>query len=404
MSRTSKKLSIAAALAASGLIAACGGGGSSESTTNGSLKVSLTDAPACGFDAVNVTVSKVRVHQSASAGETEAGWSDITLASPKKINLLDLTNGVLDELGEVSLPSGSYTQIRLVLEENAAGKIANSVIPVGSTAEVALETPSAVRSGIKLINEFVVASDQKTELVLDFDACKSVVRKGNGGYLLKPVIKVVPGALNGIEGYITKEDLGANVLVTAQQNGTILSTTVPDKETGRFMLSRLIPGDYDVVITADGHATTVIGKVPVATTTSTVAVSSSGAPLDLQAAPSGSSRAINGTIGFSPAAIGEDIVSFAAAKQSFPSGQTVTVKYRGVDVSSGAYSLDNLPSVAPLYGQYSATLPINLAVQATTTPGTGKYAVGFGATGYQTKTETVDVTTADANVNVNLTK
>jgi hypothetical protein len=45
-----------------------GGGG----TPTGSLSVSLTDAPACGFDAVNVTVDKVRVHQSSSANENAA--------------------------------------------------------------------------------------------------------------------------------------------------------------------------------------------------------------------------------------------------------------------------------------------------------------------------------------------
>lgn len=39
-----------------------GGGGGSGSVQAGVLSVSLTDAPACGFDEVNVTVSRVRVH------------------------------------------------------------------------------------------------------------------------------------------------------------------------------------------------------------------------------------------------------------------------------------------------------------------------------------------------------
>ena len=50
-----------AAATAAALLAACGGGGSS-STAPGTLRVALTDAPACGFDQVNVTVQKVRVH------------------------------------------------------------------------------------------------------------------------------------------------------------------------------------------------------------------------------------------------------------------------------------------------------------------------------------------------------
>ena len=95
-------------------LTACGGGGGGSGAsstpapvaTAGTLSVSLTDAPSCGFDAVNVTVNKVRVNASASAGDTDTGWTDITLNPAKKINLLNLTNGVLESLGQASLPAG----------------------------------------------------------------------------------------------------------------------------------------------------------------------------------------------------------------------------------------------------------------------------------------------------------
>lgn len=61
--------------------AACGSGGDGNSAP-GVVAVSLTDAPACGFDAVTVTVSKVRIHQSDSASDNTAGWTDITLSPP----------------------------------------------------------------------------------------------------------------------------------------------------------------------------------------------------------------------------------------------------------------------------------------------------------------------------------
>ncbi len=69
-----------------------GGGGDSRSTqtpptTMGTLAVSMTEAPACGFDAV--TVNTVRVHQSAS--DTDAGLTGITLNPAMNINLLNLT-------------------------------------------------------------------------------------------------------------------------------------------------------------------------------------------------------------------------------------------------------------------------------------------------------------------------
>jgi len=44
-------------------LVACGGAGSSTSTAMGTLRVGITDVPACGFDHVKVTVLKVRIHQ-----------------------------------------------------------------------------------------------------------------------------------------------------------------------------------------------------------------------------------------------------------------------------------------------------------------------------------------------------
>ncbi len=98
-----------------------GGGGQP-----GVASVSVTDAPACGFDQVNVTVSKVRIHQSATAADTDAGWTDITLNPPRKINLLMLNdptqaNLALESLGEAPLAAGHYTQLRLVLEPKNDG-------------------------------------------------------------------------------------------------------------------------------------------------------------------------------------------------------------------------------------------------------------------------------------------
>jgi hypothetical protein len=390
-----KTLHQAGLLAGSALIAttlvACGGGGGgggsgtpTTTASTGTLSVALTDAPACGFDAVNVTVNKIRVNASSTASDTDGGWTDITLNPARKINLLNLTNGVLDTLGQTPLAAGHYSQLRLVLDANA-----NTVVPTGGT-EQALATPSAVQSGIKLSNEFDVAAGQQVDLVLDFDACKSVVTQGKGRYLLKPVVKVVPTAAVGISGVVATALLGSHVTVSAQQNGVEVGATVPNPTTGEFFVSHLAAGNYDVVITADNHAAGVVGAVPVAASGSTV-LSTATAPLDLPASAMGS---IAGTVTL-PANATE--AAYVAAKQTFAAGPTVTVKYAGADVSTGAYTIANLPVAAPRYAAYSATLPLSFATATTVLPGAGKYRVEAGGTGYATKAiDAIDISTANA--------
>ena len=176
-------------------LAACGGGDGSSgaSADSGTLRLAITDAPTCGYDAVNVTIQKVRVNQSSSASDTDSGWSEVVLSPARRVNLLTLTNGVLDELGQTPLPTGKYTQLRLVLADNdGTHPMANSVVPSGGT-ETALKTPSGQQSGVKANINIDIAANKMADFVLDFDACKSVVVAGSSGqYLLKPLVTVIP--------------------------------------------------------------------------------------------------------------------------------------------------------------------------------------------------------------------
>jgi hypothetical protein len=342
-----------------GFVTACGssddnGGGP------GSFIVSLTDAPACGFDQVNVTVSKVRVHQSSSADDTAAGWTDITVNPPRKINLLDFNDPTqpihVQPLGLAPLEAGHYTQLRLVLIPNSGSSpLANSIVLSGTTQEIPLDTPSGIQSGVKLVHQFTVNSGQRVDLLLDFDACKSIVQTGNGKYKLKPVIKVIPFVLNGIQGFIDKTL--TNVRVSAQQQGQIIRETVLNTTTGEFFLAHLDPGNYDVVISADSHATAVISGVPVASDTSITTLSTSGTPFTLA---SSATQNINGTVTLNPA--DDDAAVIVAAKQTLVPGPTVTVKSQVASVITsnppGDYSYAiTLPIGAPSLAAFGA-LPI----------------------------------------------
>lgn len=361
-------------------------GGSSDSQ-RGTLAVALTDAPACGFDAVNVTVSKVRIHQSSNATENEAGWEEIILDPARKINLLGLTNGVLIELGETPLAAGHYTQLRLVLAGNNGSTPANSVIPTGTSSELELKTPSAMQSGLKLIHEFDVNAEERVDLLLDFNACQSVVKRGNGDYLLKPVIRVIPFTANGIEGFVSPP---ANVTISAQQNGSVIRSTVANPSTGKFFISHLLPNTYDVVITAAGHATSVVTDVPIASITSTTVLSTFATPISLATS---ATHSISGTITLTPPIPSTTTVADITAKQDVTATTTVTVKSQTFDLLSNTYSLP-LPSAAPWLGSYGdGTLPMTLTEQ---TPAAGEYSIIAAAFGYQSQSIDKHIATGDA--------
>lgn len=396
---------LASALIVATLLAACGGDGYSDSTAgtnNGKLSVSMTDAPACGFDHVNVTVSKVRVNQSATASDTDSSWRDITLSPAKKIDLLSLQNGILTSLGETSLPAGHYTQIRLVLADNTSIPSANSVVESGSTTEVALDAPSAVQSGIKLNNEFDVAANVTTDLVLDFDACKSIVTQSNSGrYLLKPVISVTPKVTSGsIGGYLTPGL--SNAVVTVQQNGVVIKSTVPNQVSppgsgistvpGAFVLSPVPAGtNYTVVITSDAHATTVITGVPVTAGLDTQLSTGSGI-----APPPSAMGTVSGAV--SPA---NAQANLRALQTIATGGPTIEVGFKVADAITGAYTL-SLPVSGVSLGAYGS-LPI--AFSTTQMPIlVGKYTIEASATGYTKQTADVDLSRTNAAKNFMLTQ
>jgi len=365
------KLALGGLLAAG--LAACGGGGDGSASVAGSgtLRLALTDAPACGYDAVNVTVQKIRVNQNGGASDNDTGWSEIVLNPAKRMDLLKLTNGVLDELGQTPLPTGKYTQLRLVLAENDnARPLANSVVPTGS-AEVALKTPSGQQSGVKTNINIDIVANKMADFVLDFDACKSVVVAGGSGqYLLKPVVTVIPRYISGVAGFVNTAT--ANTSVSLQQGGVVVKATTPDSA-GKFLLQPVAPGSYTLVLTAPGRTTAVVTSVAVATDTVT-SVNASGTPFAL---PVSATANVNGN---APAD------TFVHALQPLTSGISVEVAGRFVNAASGTYAY-TLPVSAPLVAPYVAA-PTLLAFTADTAVA-GKYILKASQSGFTDKTVTL---------------
>jgi hypothetical protein len=249
-------------------IAGCGGG-SSESGT-GTLSLSLKDAPVQNtYQAVYVTISTVQVQK-----ENSTDWT--TVASPNATyNLLSLVNGIMESLGIEALSTGHYTQIRLFLgaspdnTKNILGNdhpYPNYMIDENNNA-LELKVPSGYQTGIKLVSGFDIEAGLTRDLVLDFDAQKSIVIAGNSGnILLKPTIKVI-GTVNnpvvtgtvfetdgttGIEGVSVTAQIYNPAATDPKDKVTINAGTITDAS-GNYKLIPDDAGPYNIVAYKDGY-------------------------------------------------------------------------------------------------------------------------------------------------------
>jgi hypothetical protein len=362
-------------------LAACGGGGGGSTAETGTLRLALTDAPACGYDAVNVTIQKVRVHQSSSASDSDGGWSEIVLNPAKRVNLLDLQNGLLEELGEMPLPTGKYTQLRMVLADNTgSGQPANSVVLTSDKSEVALKTPSGQQSGVKTNINIDIGANQMADFVLDFDACKSVVLAGGSDkYLLKPVVTVIPNYVSGVAGFVNPAIVTSGYTnVSLQKDGVVVKATTPVATTGKFLLRPVAPGSYTLVMTAPGRTTAVVTGVTVAAETVT-SVNASATPLNPPVSATGT---LTGT-----APLETVVRALQPLTPALTSGIPTTVEVAGsfvvpTTLTTGSYSYA-LPVAAPLIAPY-VVMP-NVLNFAPDTAAAGKYTLKASLTGFTDK-------------------
>jgi len=217
------------AIAALFIFSAC-----EDDTTNEKavLSVHLTDAPA-NYEEVLIDIEEVRYNMSA---EEEENWHTLDNLNAGVYNLLDFTNGIDTLLVEEEIPSGTLHQIRLIIGDD------NQIKVNGEYHDI--QTPSAQQSGLKLNVQAPIVAGITYEIWLDFDAGRSVVEKGNGDFLLKPVIRAYTEETSGaIAGVV--EPVSAEPYVMAVMNGDTIATYA-DTVSGEFMLSGLESGSYDV--------------------------------------------------------------------------------------------------------------------------------------------------------------
>ena len=185
----------------------------------------LTDMPG-EYQEVNIDIEAVKVIINDSLIELETNKAIY--------NILEFVNGKDTVLVTDEIPTGFLSQIRLILGDD------NTVMADDVVHD--LKTPSAQQSGLKLnVHQEFVPGISYT-YVLDFEAAKSIVKTGNGKYILKPVIRVFTEAITGsVEGVI--QPAAAKPLILAiSENDT--SSTYADTTTGDYLIRGLPEGMY----------------------------------------------------------------------------------------------------------------------------------------------------------------
>lgn len=219
---------LAAATVALLQLQGCGGGGGGGTASTGTLQLSITDKMSDNFQNVVISIREIRV---VPAGRENAPDNDPGLplvarfATPRVIDVMQL-QFVQQALGEVVLPSGSYSQIRLILEPNPNGQgqpPANYlVLKSDLVTKIPLTTPSAQQSGLKVLGPIEVRPGIINAVMIDFDPNTAIVARGNGDYNLKPTgIRLVRmsemltryGSISGVVSSTFKDWSSATVSV-----------------------------------------------------------------------------------------------------------------------------------------------------------------------------------------------
>jgi hypothetical protein len=342
----------------------------------GTVNVSLSDPATCAapqgpFSHIYVTITDVKIHQSANAPDTDSGWMDLTpnlKDSPTQVDLLGVANQCfLAMLGSTGIQAGSYQQIRIFLADNSSpingnkcGPTANCVMLTSDPiTPVPLQLSSESQTGIKIPSgqiaggQFTVGSGETKDLNIDFNACASVVVTGPGQYRLNPVLHAgevsqqsASSSISGtvIDGMTQQPVLGGNTVVALEQKDSagvdrVIMEAVAGSN-GGFAFCPVPAGTYDLVAVAingagNTYSATVITGVQPGNVLGTVPLT----PAALPATINGQATTSTGT-----AATAADLS--VSALQSIGPNQFVTVPL--AQQSAATVSLTTAAGTCPL--------------------------------------------------------
>lgn len=169
-------------------LAACG--------SSSTMELKLMDAPPEGVTAVNIYVASMQVHLVDTRKDTSADPNDASIDDDDKWQSLTVNKSIdlvqhqgetaADVLGQLDLPEGKITQIRLVIDTTKP----NTAVFNGTPCDLDLTKVAA--KGIKIDHPFKAFDSKdgsKFEVWIDFRLDESLKAKGSC-FQLEPKLKL----------------------------------------------------------------------------------------------------------------------------------------------------------------------------------------------------------------------
>ena len=173
---------------------------------DGVTRTLLTDAPFPYDRVARVDLYIVSVAASLKADTSSAG-SFVTLASPnRRINVLALQNGLTEQLGQVTLPTGAINAVRMVIDTDSSSiTLRNGSVLTGRSTPGIQWQSSAGRPVLNaLIHEQIQVPRVGATVIIDFDVGKAFIppqeiepASTDSGFIFSPVLRAADAARTG---------------------------------------------------------------------------------------------------------------------------------------------------------------------------------------------------------------
>lgn len=249
----------------------------SEKKGTGVVTISLTDAPFPHdlVEEVNVTIDlikfKIKEDYGTSEGSegTDKASDFIVLEVDETFNLLELANGESEILGDLEIPVGEYSEIRMHVTES---KI--KLKDVERLMDVKIPSGNSRGLKIKINPSLVVTEGEDYQILLDFDVSRSFIVQGKNGnngkgkvgeitsFMFKPVIRAVNIATSGeLSGTVEEEDdnedfdfiKNAHIYIISAENVEDTIATGKTNKEGFYKIIGIPVGAYNVTCEKEGY-------------------------------------------------------------------------------------------------------------------------------------------------------